>query len=79
MNVVRQVGSPDPQQRNSPIHGLTEEGMAVDSAVRRAGETGCYFNGETFPAGAEVQSDDALLRCEGGRWAVAESPAGQPS
>lgn len=51
----------------------------MDPSVGRAGEAGCFFNGETFPAGAEVQSDDALLRCEGGSWVVAESPAGQPS
>jgi hypothetical protein len=75
---VPQVGAPDPQRRTSPIEGLPDEearpagGEAADAPV-------CLFNGEEFPQGAEVQSGDAILRCERGRWVVTETPAGQPS
>lgn len=74
---VRQVGTPDPQRRTSPIWGL-EEDSAAGSAELGSGDT-CFFNSEAFPAGAQVQSGDALLRCERGSWVVTESPAGQPS
>jgi hypothetical protein len=71
-DVPRQVGTPDPRRRTSPIWGL-DEGAA---AASESGES-CFFNNEAFSLGA--QSDDALLRCEHGSWVVIESPAGQPS
>lgn len=79
METVPQVGEPDPYRRTSPIRGLDEEEDQAGSVARPPGEDVCLFNGECFAAGSEVQSGDALLRCERGRWIVAESPAGQPS
>ncbi|RFA26799.1 hypothetical protein CAI21_16075 [Alkalilimnicola ehrlichii] len=72
---LRQLGTPDPQSRNSPICELGEE--EVRAAAIEPGETSCFFNGEAFPQGSEVQSGAKVLRCDRGTWVETPPPEQQ--
>lgn len=76
-DVLRQVGNPDPRQRTSPICELGEEDQTAGAAGTEPGATTCFFNGEAFPQGSEVQSGDSVLRCERGSWIAAPPPSEQ--
>ena len=61
------VGSPDPEQRNSPImQPMDEERPEILDDALAGGA--CYFNGKAYPAGSHVRSGPALLRCVDGVW-----------
>jgi hypothetical protein len=79
VNVARQVGTPDPQKRTSPICELGEEDNTAGPAGTEPGETTCFFNGEAFPQGTEVESGGSVLRCERGSWIAAPPPSEQQS
>ena len=56
-----QVGSPDPERKNSPI--LDEEDEELEPELEL--ETGvCYFNDVAYPLGSYVLSGSELLHCE---------------
>lgn len=74
VNVARQVGVPDAALRNSPICELGEEDDVAGQEGLEPGGTSCFFNGEPFPQGTEVESGDSVLRCESGRWIAAPPP-----
>jgi len=58
---IPQVGSPDPERKNSPI--VDEEDEEVDPELEL--ETGvCYFNDVAYPLGSYVLSGSELLHCE---------------
>ena len=65
-----QVGAPDPELKNSPIvdeSRLYEQPAPTEFELQ---EGLCYFNGESYPIGAYVQSGSEVLQCtEGGVWA----------
>lgn len=67
---VPDVGSQDPELRNSPI---AEEGDEETEALRQEvpGEPVCYFNNATYRDGAYVRSGGMLLRCDRGLWVPA--------
>lgn len=77
--MVRQVGVPAQGRKTSPILGMYEGDEDTLSAAAMPEVEVCFFNDEEFQPGSEVQSEDALLRCEGGSWVATESPAEQPS
>lgn len=77
VNIARQVGLPDAALRNSPICELGEETDSAGAAGLEPGETTCFFNGEPFPQGTEVESGGSVLRCERGRWISAPPPSEQ--
>jgi hypothetical protein len=69
---ITQVGSPDPELRNSPI--AVEED--IDTDVVRQQEPGaavCWFNGTEFRNGDLVASGSQVLRCSYGVWVDAGS------
>lgn len=62
-----QVGSPDPDLRNSPIveetdYDYVEQGQQLQEAPV------CYFNGSIFQDGHYVCSGSELLKCTRGSW-----------
>jgi len=64
------VGSQDPEHRNSPIAAETDE----DTEVLRqevGPEAICYFNDTSYPDGTSVKSGTGLLRCDKGLWVSA--------
>jgi hypothetical protein len=74
VNIARQVGTPDAALRNSPICELGDDDPTAGEAGLKPGETTCFFNGEAFPQGTEVESGSSVLRCERGRWIAAPPP-----
>lgn len=64
---VPQVGSPDPERRNSPIVEETDE--EFEFAGQELGESAvCYFNDVRYATGDFVCSGSELLRCARGGW-----------
>jgi hypothetical protein len=71
-NYGKQVGAPDPEQKNSPIiEELDEELEALQQ--ERVETPMCYFNGASYRHGAYVCSGNERLRCEYGSWVRAGS------
>lgn len=62
-----QVGSPDPERRNSPIFEETDEEFEV-AGQELSDAPACYFNGAAFSDGDFVCSGSELLRCRRGGW-----------
>lgn len=64
------VGSPDPERKNSPIASEMDEDMEV---LRQEipPEPVCFFNDTAYPDGTVVKSGTALLRCDKGLWVSA--------
>jgi len=77
VNIAKQVGTPNPSQRTSPICELGEDDEAGGPDRTEPGATTCFFNGEAFPQGSEVQSGEMVLRCERGSWIAAPPPEKQ--
>ena len=66
------LGSQDPERRNSPIAAETDE----DTEVLRQEippEPVCYFNDEAYSDGTVIKSGTGLLRCDKGLWVSAGS------
>jgi hypothetical protein len=64
------VGSQDPDRRNSPIADETDE----DAEVLRQeipAEPVCHFNDTAYADGTIVKSGATLLRCDKGLWVPA--------
>jgi hypothetical protein len=71
-NSTPNVGSQDPERRNSPVAWESDE----DSEVLRqevAREPVCYFNDTAYSHGTTVRSGTVLLRCDRGLWVPAGS------
>jgi hypothetical protein len=70
-----QVGTPDPERRNSPV--LTDPEQSFELLREQVGDEaeGCYFNDVLYGEGATVRSGNTPLRCERGIWVEAEPPA----
>ena len=64
------VGSQDPERKNSPVALETDE----DTEVLRQEvppEPVCYFNDTAYRDGTVVKSGSGLLRCDKGLWVSA--------
>jgi hypothetical protein len=72
----RQVGAPDPEQKNSPIVDESEADEQAGSRDLELEKGVCYFNGERFAIGDYVRSGAEVLKCSGrGVWVrKGESP-----
>lgn len=57
-----QVGSPDPERKNSPVFDEADEDYLSLDLEMEAGA--CYFNDKAYAVGEYVCSGDELLRCE---------------
>jgi hypothetical protein len=69
---ITQVGSPDPELRNSPI--AVEEDIDTDVVRQQVpGEAVCWFNGTEFRNGDFVASGSQVLQCSYGVWVDAGS------
>ncbi len=68
-----QVGTPDPERRNSPV--FTDPEQSFELLREQVGDEaqGCYFNDVLYGEGATVLSGNTPLRCERGIWVEAES------
>ena len=66
--VAKQVGAPDPEQRNSPILDESADNDQTSDDLDSLELASCYFNDTVFGNGSEVCSGDELLRCERGKW-----------
>lgn len=64
---VKQVGSPDPELKNSPV---VMEGDEEREFIRQEvpGEPECYFNNLSYPNDSYVCSSNQLLHCDYGIW-----------
>ena len=64
---IEDVGAQDPELKNSPVAGETEED--IDPLREEVpGEPICYFNDVVFAHDAVVKSGTVLLRCDRGIW-----------
>ena len=64
------LGSQDPERKNSPIASETDE----DTEVFRQEippQPVCYFNDKAYPDGTIAKSGTSLLRCDKGLWVSA--------
>ena len=61
------VGSPDPEQKNSPIIEETDEEFEILTQEMPEAPV-CYFNGATYDDDSRVCSGSELLRCMRGSW-----------
>lgn len=71
-NETVNVGSQDPERKNSPIATETDE----DTEVLRQEvppEPVCYFNDKVYSDGTTIRSGSELLRCDKGLWISAGS------
>jgi hypothetical protein len=66
-----QVGSADPERRNSPIQTDPEQSFELMQAQVGDEADACYFNDRRYPAGSYVLSGTTYLRCERGIWVEA--------
>jgi hypothetical protein len=66
-----QVGSPDPERRNSPIQSDPEQSFELLREQVGDEAPGCYFNDVQYPDGALIMSGSTCLRCELGIWVEA--------
>lgn len=63
-----QVGTADPERRNSPIQ--TDPEQSFELLREQVGDeaSGCYFNDLCYEEGSLVMSGSTCLRCERGIW-----------
>ena len=75
---VSQVGTADPERRNSPIQ--TDPGQSFELLREQVGDEapGCYFNDLLYDDGSHVLSGSTYLRCERGIWVEAGTHAPVP-
>lgn len=66
-----QVGTADPERRNSPIQ--TDPEQSFELLREQVGDetSACYFNDVRYEEGAIVMSGSTYLRCEQGIWVEA--------
>jgi len=67
---VEQVGSQDPERRNSPVAGDMDEDRELPRQ-EASEEAACYFNDKVYRSGTYVRSGTALLKCSRGVWVEA--------
>ena len=65
---VPQVGSGDPERRNSPVQTDPEQSFELLREQIGDEASGCYFNDVLYADGSHVASGSTLLRCERGVW-----------
>ncbi len=68
-----QVGTADPERRNSPIQTDPEQSFELMQMQIGDEAAGCYFNDQHYPEGGYVLSGTTYLRCERGIWVEAGS------
>ena len=68
---ARQVGTADPERRNSPIHTDPEQSFELMRVQIGDEAAGCYFNDQRYVEGSYVLSGTTYLRCERGIWVEA--------
>ncbi len=63
-----QVGTVDPERRNSPIQ--TDPEQSFELLREQVGDEapGCYFNDVRYEEGSLVMSGSTCMRCEQGIW-----------
>jgi hypothetical protein len=66
-----QVGSADPERRNSPIQTDPEQSFELLREQVGDESSGCYFNDIYYGEGAHVLSGSTYYRCERGIWVEA--------
>lgn len=66
---LENLGSPDPELRNSPIVDETDE--EFDVLRQELEEPVCYFNDRVFGDGEYIRSGSTRLRCDKGLWVPA--------
>jgi hypothetical protein len=66
-----QVGTADPERKNSPIQTDPEQSFELlrEQVGDEAG--GCYFNDVQYADGSLIMSGSTCLRCERGIWVEA--------
>ena len=66
-----QVGTADPERKNSPIQ--TDPEQSFELLREQVGDeaAGCYFNDVEYAEGALIMSGRTRLRCERGIWVEA--------
>jgi hypothetical protein len=66
-----QVGTADPERKNSPIQ--TDPEQSFELLREQVGDeaAGCYFNDVEYPEEALIMSGSTRLRCERGIWVEA--------
>lgn len=65
--MIRDVGTPDPLLKTSPIAEEADEEFEV-LLQEVPGEPACYFNNRTYKHGTFVKSGGTKLRCHRGIW-----------
>ena len=68
-----QVGTADPERRNSPVQTDPEQSFELMQAQIGDSAAGCYFNDQRYAEGRYVLSGTTYMRCEGGIWVEAGS------
>ncbi|HUI58667.1 MAG TPA: hypothetical protein VLX90_00510 [Steroidobacteraceae bacterium] len=70
-----QVGTADPERRNSPIQ--TDPEQSFELLREQVGDeaSGCYFNDVLYADGVLIMSGSSCLRCELGIWVEAGTQA----
>lgn len=63
-----QVGSPDPEMKNSPLIEDTDYDYGLTAQTVAEIPAGCMFNGAQFADGTYICSGDELLKCAQGAW-----------
>ena len=66
-----QVGTADPEHRNSPIQSDPEQSFELLREQIGDETAGCYFNDLLYADGCYVLSGSTYLRCERGIWVEA--------
>lgn len=64
---IPQVGSQDPERRNSPVAGELDEDRELPRQPTPE-HAACYFNDQVFEHGRFVRSGTVTLRCHDGIW-----------
>ncbi len=65
---VPQVGTVDPERRNSPWQSDPQESFELLREQVGDETDGCYFNDVRYRDGAQVLSGRTALKCERGIW-----------
>ncbi len=66
-----QVGTADPERRNSPIQTDPEQSFELLREQVGDDAAGCYFNDVAYAEGALIMSGSTRLRCDRGIWVEA--------
>lgn len=71
--MIKDVGTPDPLLKTSPIAEETDE--EYDVLLQEVpGEPACYFNDRAYRHGSFVKSGGTKLRCHRGVWVRVPEP-----